>query len=54
MTEQEEKKEEERRIVNQFYDEQDDTALDKKINFENIYNETSYFDCKVCGKELGL
>ncbi|NOR45497.1 MAG: hypothetical protein GQ534_07915 [Candidatus Delongbacteria bacterium] len=51
VTEQEEKKEEERRIVNQFYDEQDDTALDKKINFENVYNETSYFDCKVCGKE---
>ena len=51
LTEQEEKKEEERRIVNQFYDEQDDTVLDKKINFENVYNETSYFDCKVCGKE---
>ena len=46
-----EKKEEERRIVNQFYDEQDDNVLDKKINFESIYNETSYFDCKVCGKE---
>ncbi|MCK4980497.1 MAG: hypothetical protein KAS62_08880 [Candidatus Delongbacteria bacterium] len=44
-----EKKEEERRIVNQFYDEQDDNVLDKKINFESIYNETSYFDCKVCG-----
>ncbi|MDA3884910.1 MAG: hypothetical protein PF638_04880, partial [Candidatus Delongbacteria bacterium] len=51
VAEKEEKKEEERRIVNQFYDEQDDTALDKKINFENIYNETSYYDCKVCGKE---
>lgn len=51
LTEQEEKKEEERRIVNQFYDEQDDTVLDKKINFENVYNETSYFDCKVCGRE---
>ncbi|MDA3838353.1 MAG: hypothetical protein PF574_05165 [Candidatus Delongbacteria bacterium] len=51
VTEQEEKKEEERRIVNQFYDEQDDTVLDKKINFENVYNETSYYDCKVCGKE---
>ncbi|HQO09888.1 MAG TPA: hypothetical protein PLK90_07145 [Clostridiales bacterium] len=51
LTEKEEKKEEERRIVNQFYDEQEDDALDKKINFENIYNETVYFDCKVCGKE---
>ncbi|MBN2789976.1 MAG: hypothetical protein JXR69_07290 [Candidatus Delongbacteria bacterium] len=51
LTEKEEKKEEERRIVNQFYDEQDDTVLDKKINFENVYNETSYFDCKVCGRE---
>lgn len=51
VSEKEEKKEEERRIVNQFYDEQDDDALDKKINFENIYNETAYFDCKVCGKE---
>ncbi|MCG2760090.1 MAG: hypothetical protein L6407_02605, partial [Candidatus Delongbacteria bacterium] len=26
-------------------------ALDKKINFENIYNETAYFDCRICGKE---
>lgn len=51
MTEQEEKKEEERRIVNQFYDEQEDDVLDKKINFENIYNETAYFDCRVCGTE---
>jgi len=51
ISEKEEKKEEERRIVNQFYDEQDDDALDKKINFENTYNETAYFDCRVCGKE---
>ncbi|MFO7811168.1 MAG: hypothetical protein R6V47_07340 [Candidatus Delongbacteria bacterium] len=51
LTEQQEKKEEERRIVNQFYDEQDDDVLDKKINFENIYNETAYFDCRVCGTE---
>ncbi len=51
ISEKEEKKEEERRIVNQFYDEQEDDVLDKKINFENIYNETAYFDCKVCGKE---
>lgn len=51
LSEKEEKKEEERRIVNQFYDEHEDDALDKKINFENIYNETAYFDCKVCGKE---
>jgi hypothetical protein len=51
LTEKEEKKEQERRIVNQFYDEQDDDALDKKINFENIYNETAYFDCRVCGTE---
>ena len=51
MTITEEKKEEERRIVNQFYDEHEDDALDKKINFENIFNETSYYDCKVCGRE---
>ncbi len=51
MTEKEEKKEEERRIVNQFYDEHEDDVLDKKINFENIYNETAYFDCRVCGRE---
>ncbi len=51
MTITEEKKEEERRIVNQFYDEHEDDVLDKKINFENIYNETAFFDCKVCGRE---
>lgn len=51
MTATEEKKEEERRIVNQFYDEHEDDVLDKKINFENIYNETAFFDCKVCGRE---
>ncbi len=51
LTEKEEKKEEERRIVNQFYDEHEDDVLDKKINFENIYNETAYFDCRVCGRE---
>ncbi len=51
MTITEEKKEEERRIVNQFYDEHEDDVLDKKINFENIYNETAFYDCKVCGRE---
>jgi hypothetical protein len=51
LTEKEEKKEEERRIVNQFYDEHEDDVLDKKINFENIYNETVFFDCRVCGRE---
>lgn len=51
LTAKEEKKEEERRIVNQFYDEQEDDVLDKKINFENVYNETVYFDCKSCGTE---
>ena len=39
----------ERRIVNQFYEEHEDEYIDKKINFEDEFNEEVYFDCNICG-----
>ena len=40
----------ERRIVNQFYEEHQDEDIDKKINFEDEFNEEVYFDCNICGE----
>jgi len=44
------KKQEERRIVNHFYDEHADKEIDRKINFEDKFDEKVYFECNICGK----
>lgn len=46
-----EESKEDRRIINVFYDEHSDDDLDKKTVFELSYDETVFYDCRICGKK---
>ncbi|MBN1970680.1 MAG: hypothetical protein JXR48_18560 [Candidatus Delongbacteria bacterium] len=46
-----EKPKDERRIVNQFYDQDDDEYIDKKINFPLEFKDTVFFNCHLCAKD---
>ena len=44
-------KQTERRIVNEFYDDTENDELDTRIQFNTIYNETTFVDCHICGEK---